>query len=129
MKLRALLIGVAAAAIAVGSGVSVQADEAVYGVLLKTLSNPFWGAMEKGIHDGADATVHSVGKTERLVEGPFLSGRSLVEPVLPRDYPNQEYERSDCSQNQRHETQAQTVGVRTLHFRRSGFVSGGALRI
>jgi len=55
MKLRALLIGVAAAAVAVASGVSAQADEAVYGVLLKTLSNPFWGAMEKGIHDGADA--------------------------------------------------------------------------
>ena len=29
-------------------GASARADEAVYGVLLKTLSNPFWGAMERG---------------------------------------------------------------------------------
>ena len=55
MKLRALLIGAATAVLAVAGGASVQADEAVYGVLLKTLSNPFWSAMEKGIQDGADA--------------------------------------------------------------------------
>ena len=55
MKLRALLLGAATAVLAVAGSASAQADEAVYGVLLKTLSNPFWGAMEKGIHDGADA--------------------------------------------------------------------------
>jgi D-allose transport system substrate-binding protein len=30
-------------------------DQKVYGVLLKTLSNPFWGAMEQGVQDGAAA--------------------------------------------------------------------------
>jgi D-allose transport system substrate-binding protein len=30
-------------------------DQKVYGVLLKTLSNPFWGAMEQGVQDGAEA--------------------------------------------------------------------------
>ena len=29
------------------------ADKPVYGVLMKTLSNPFWGAMEKGVDEGA----------------------------------------------------------------------------
>src|ERR1700749_2632024 len=28
-------------------------DKPVYGVLMKTLSNPFWGAMEKGVDVGA----------------------------------------------------------------------------
>lgn len=32
-----------------------QAAEKVYGVLMKTLSNPFWGAMELGVKDGAAA--------------------------------------------------------------------------
>jgi D-allose transport system substrate-binding protein len=40
-----------AAAIAV-SGASA-ADKPVYGVLMKTLSNPFWGAMEQGVRAGA----------------------------------------------------------------------------
>jgi D-allose transport system substrate-binding protein len=36
--------------------VSVQAqDKPVYGVLMKTLANPFWGAMEQGVKAGADA--------------------------------------------------------------------------
>src|SRR5439155_20923896 len=56
MKLRIVVMGAAAAALALAFGVSAQAaDKPVFGVLLKTLSNPFWGAMEKGIHDGADA--------------------------------------------------------------------------
>src|SRR6202012_4910949 len=29
------------------------ADKPVYGVLMKTLSNPFWGAMEQGVREGA----------------------------------------------------------------------------
>jgi len=56
MKLRTFLMGAAMGAVALAFGSSVQAaDKPVFGVLLKTLSNPFWGAMEKGIHDGADA--------------------------------------------------------------------------
>jgi len=46
----------AAVALAAAPAASAHAaGKPVYGVLLKTLSNPFWGAMEKGIHDGADA--------------------------------------------------------------------------
>src|SRR3546814_16709345 len=30
-----------------------QDQDQVYGVLMKTLSNPFWGAMEEGVRDGA----------------------------------------------------------------------------
>jgi D-allose transport system substrate-binding protein len=45
-----------AAAIAVGG--AAAADKPVYGVLMKTLSNPFWGAMEQGVRAGAkDADV------------------------------------------------------------------------
>ena len=61
MRLREFLVGTAAlgtaaAMLIAGLAASAQAaDKPVYGVLLKTLSNPFWGAMEKGIHDGADA--------------------------------------------------------------------------
>ena len=32
---------------------ALAADAPVYGVLMKTLSNPFWGAMEQGVRDGA----------------------------------------------------------------------------
>ena len=52
---RALLAAVALAAL----GTAPFADAAenrVVGVLLKTLSNPFWGAMEEGIRDAAAAT-------------------------------------------------------------------------
>src|SRR5450759_2168709 len=56
MSLRKFMFGATAAAIAVAFGASAgAADKPVYGVLMKTLSNPFWGAMEKGVHDGADA--------------------------------------------------------------------------
>ncbi len=55
-RFRSIGIGLAVALAATGVALSAQAaDKPVYGVLLKTLSNPFWGAMEKGIHDGADA--------------------------------------------------------------------------
>jgi len=56
MKSRALSLGLAAAVIAAGLATAAEAaDKPVYGVLLKTLSNPFWGAMEQGIRDGAQA--------------------------------------------------------------------------
>ncbi len=52
--LKTLAIGVSAAAmmLALVTGASA-ADKPVYGVLMKTLSNPFWGAMEKGVDAGA----------------------------------------------------------------------------
>jgi D-allose transport system substrate-binding protein len=50
--LKRSLMGLAVVA-ALGVAGSAQADQKVYGVLLKTLANPFWGAMEKGIKDGA----------------------------------------------------------------------------
>ena len=53
MTLRTFAVGLIAALIALGLGTAAQADKPVYGVLLKTLSNPFWGAMELGIRDGA----------------------------------------------------------------------------
>src|SRR5689334_24778316 len=54
MTLRTATIGLAAALIAATSAMAASADDKpVYGVLLKTLSNPFWGAMEQGIRDGA----------------------------------------------------------------------------
>ena len=37
----------------VGATGAQAADQKLYGVLLKTLSNPFWGAMQQGIQDGA----------------------------------------------------------------------------
>lgn len=56
MKLRTASLSLAAGLIAAGLGTAAQAeDKPVYGVLLKTLSNPFWGAMELGIRDGATA--------------------------------------------------------------------------
>ena len=39
----------------VGATSAQAADQKLYGVLLKTLSNPFWGAMQEGIQDGAKA--------------------------------------------------------------------------
>jgi ABC-type sugar transport system substrate-binding protein len=44
----------AAAALLVAAGTAQAQDQKVYGVLLKTLSNPFWGAMEQGVRDGAE---------------------------------------------------------------------------
>jgi ABC-type sugar transport system substrate-binding protein len=45
----------AVAAVALWSSGAGAQDQKVYGVLLKTLSNPFWGAMEQGVKDGAAA--------------------------------------------------------------------------
>ena len=45
----------AALALAGASTLAAAADKPVYGVLMKTLSNPFWGAMEQGVRDGAKA--------------------------------------------------------------------------
>jgi ABC-type sugar transport system substrate-binding protein len=46
-------LGVLAVAALVGAAPAGAQDQKVYGVLLKTLSNPFWGAMEQGVRDGA----------------------------------------------------------------------------
>jgi D-allose transport system substrate-binding protein len=41
------------AAITLLGAASAQAEDGEYGVLMKTLSNPFWGAMEQGVEAGA----------------------------------------------------------------------------
>ena len=53
--LKRLTLGASTAALALGLAASAAfaADKPVYGVLMKTLSNPFWGAMEKGVDEGA----------------------------------------------------------------------------
>jgi D-allose transport system substrate-binding protein len=53
--LKSLPLGAAIAALALGlaAPTAYAADKPVYGVLMKTLSNPFWGAMEKGVDEGA----------------------------------------------------------------------------
>jgi len=54
MRLRRMAAVVAAGVLAMGFAAVAQAqDKPVYGVLMKTLSNPFWGAMEQGVKDGA----------------------------------------------------------------------------
>jgi ABC-type sugar transport system substrate-binding protein len=51
-------VSFAALAAAITVGGASAADKPVYGVLMKTLSNPFWGAMEQGVRAGAkDADV------------------------------------------------------------------------
>jgi ABC-type sugar transport system substrate-binding protein len=52
MKLRNLAIALAAAVSFAAIPVA-QAADGEYGVLMKTLSNPFWGAMGLGVEDGA----------------------------------------------------------------------------
>ncbi len=44
---------IAALALGLAASAAVAADKPTYGVLMKTLSNPFWGAMEKGVDEGA----------------------------------------------------------------------------
>ena len=44
-----------ASVIAFASTAASAADKPVYGVLMKTLANPFWGAMEQGVKAGASA--------------------------------------------------------------------------
>ena len=55
--LKRLTCGASIAALALGlaTSASFAEDKPVDGVLLKTLSNPFWGAMEQEIRDGAQA--------------------------------------------------------------------------
>jgi len=40
---------ITALALGLAASTAFAADKPVYGVLMKTLSNPFWGAMEKGV--------------------------------------------------------------------------------
>ena len=42
-----------AIAMALGSVLAMPVQAETYGVLMKTLSNPFWGAMEWGVREGA----------------------------------------------------------------------------
>jgi len=51
-----LTTGAAAAAVLMTVGTAADAQDKTYGVLLKTLSNPFWGAMEQGVKDGVAET-------------------------------------------------------------------------
>ena len=44
-------VSVAALAVGLAASSAFAADKPVYGVLMKTLSNPFWG--EKGVDEGA----------------------------------------------------------------------------
>lgn len=52
MKLRTFALALAAAA-SLAAMPLAQAEEGEYGILMKTLSNPFWGAMGLGVEDGA----------------------------------------------------------------------------
>ena len=52
--LKRILAGATIAALALGlAGSAFAADKPLYGALMKTLANPFWGAMEKGVDAGA----------------------------------------------------------------------------
>ena len=53
--LKRTILGLSLATLALGglATAAAAADKPVYGVLMKTLSNPFWGAMEQGVRDGA----------------------------------------------------------------------------
>jgi D-allose transport system substrate-binding protein len=52
LKFKSLLL--ASALIVLGTAAEAQ-DKPIYGVLMKTLANPFWGAMEQGVKAGAEA--------------------------------------------------------------------------
>ncbi len=54
--LRGTVLAVAAAAVMSAPQLAGAAEKPVVAVLLKTLSNPFWGAMEQGIRDAAKET-------------------------------------------------------------------------
>jgi D-allose transport system substrate-binding protein len=45
----------ASAVVVASIGTASAQDKPLYGVLMKTLANPFWGAMEQGVKAGADA--------------------------------------------------------------------------
>ena len=51
--LKRLVLGASIAALTFAASAAFAADKPVFGVLMKTLSNPFWGAMEKGVDVGA----------------------------------------------------------------------------
>jgi D-allose transport system substrate-binding protein len=51
-KRSTLAASIAALALGLAGSAAFAADKPVYGVLMKTLSNPFWGAMEKGVDEG-----------------------------------------------------------------------------
>ena len=51
--LKRLVFGASIAALTFAASAAFAADKPVFGVLMKTLSNPFWGAMEKGVDVGA----------------------------------------------------------------------------
>ena len=53
MLKRLTFASIAAFALGLAASAAFAADKPVYGVLMKTLSNPFWGAMEKGVDAGA----------------------------------------------------------------------------
>jgi D-allose transport system substrate-binding protein len=46
-------VGAAAIAAVLAGGVAQAQDEGEYGILMKTLANPFWGAMGEGVEAGA----------------------------------------------------------------------------
>ena len=52
LKLKTILLGTAFIAMAASAQ---AAEKPLYGVLMKTLANPFWGAMEQGVKAGSDA--------------------------------------------------------------------------
>jgi len=60
MKRKTITFALALALAAGSAGLASAADKPTYGVVLKTLSNPFWGAMAEGIAEGgkeADVTI------------------------------------------------------------------------
>jgi D-allose transport system substrate-binding protein len=54
-QMNKLKIALLASVVTLMSTATLAADKPVYGVLMKTLANPFWGAMEQGVKAGADA--------------------------------------------------------------------------
>lgn len=55
LKMNRFTLIAGAAALALSLTSAAKAQEGEYGVLMKTLSNPFWGAMGMGVEDGAKA--------------------------------------------------------------------------
>ena len=53
--MKKMKLALAASIAAIMSTGAFAADKPVYGVLMKTLANPFWGAMEQGVKAGAEA--------------------------------------------------------------------------
>ena len=51
-KCSTLAASITGLALGLATSAAFADDKPVYGVLMKTLSNPFWGAMEKGVDEG-----------------------------------------------------------------------------